>query len=152
MAGDGSRKNNCDTWPRGIVEAPRPFAGRGAQRFQKTAETFLPLISLSFGGRSLRLKLYTKAANDCTFHCPKIWPELAEKSAIVAVDRPKPDKKVMPPMKPPGCVWFGALRVSVLFSEVPRQGKEWKLNPGCHVQGSLEWSLKGTDKRIRCNP
>jgi hypothetical protein len=78
MAGDGSRKNNCDTWPRVIAEAPRPTSGRGARRFQKTAETFLRLISLSFGGGFLRLKLYTKAVNYCTFNRPKIWPELAE--------------------------------------------------------------------------
>ena len=136
MADDGSRKNNCDTWPRGIAEAPRPSSGRGARRFQKTAETFLLLISLSLGGGFLRLKLYTKAANDCTFNCPKIWPELVEKSVIAAVDRPKPDKKAVPSVKPPGCVWFGALSVSVLLSEVPGQGKYRKLNRGCRVRES----------------
>jgi hypothetical protein len=54
------------------------------------------------------------------------------------IDRNR-EKKPVPSMKPPGCVWVGAPRESVLFSEVPAQGKYPKLNRGC-LGGLSSWS------------
>jgi hypothetical protein len=81
----------------------------------------------------LHLKLYTKMPSTVARFIAqkKFGPSWQMASAIVAVDRPMPERSLFPRMKPPGCVRVGALILPVLSSEVLWQGRTAELNPGC---------------------